>query len=102
MDVTVPVAVPEAVAAGVVDADSAAAPPAAAAPPPVAPLGLPSTRLARLAARTATELAGSADDGGAAGPQVLLSGRALAEVLAAVDASTAANTKKAYRSAWVR
>ena len=43
------------------------------------------------------ELAGPGDP---AGP--VLTEQALADVLAAVDASTAANTKKAYRSDWAR
>ena len=67
-----------------------------------APLVLPSERLARLAELTAAELTGSAT-GGAAGPQVpVLSEEALAGVWAAVDASTAAATKTAYRSDWAR
>jgi site-specific recombinase XerD len=74
------------------------APSAAPQVPPV----LPSERLVRLAELTAARLTEAANDGGSAGPQVLLSERALAEVLAAVDASTAANTKKAYRSDWAR
>ena len=61
---------------------------------------LPSERLVRLAELTAARLTESADDGGSAGPQV--PEQALAEVLAAVDASTAVNTKKAYRSDWAR
>ena len=61
---------------------------------------LPSERLVRLAELTAARLTESANDGGSAGPQV--PEQALAEVLAAVDASTAANTKKAYRSDWAR
>ena len=98
MDVTVPDADPEAVAAGVVDADAHASPPSSAAPqvPPV----LPSERLVRLA-----ELAAAAVDPEAVavwvGPSVL-GERALADVLAAVDASTAVNTKRAYRSDWAR
>jgi len=75
---------------GTLDAGPAAAPPV-----------LPSARLSRLADLTAAELAESATTGGAAGPQVL-SEQALQDVLAAVDASTAANTKKAYRSDWSR
>lgn len=63
---------------------------------------LPSERLTRLAELAAAELKGSANDGGAAGPQVLLSEQAMADVLAAVDASTALNTKAAYRSDWAR
>ncbi|HEY4991568.1 MAG TPA: hypothetical protein VII33_05730, partial [Nakamurella sp.] len=90
MDDTVPDLVPEA----------AAPAPSAAAPQVPAPLVLPSARLARLAELTATELAGSANNGGAAGPQV--PEEALSGVWAAVDASTAANTKKAYRSDWAR
>jgi len=61
---------------------------------------LPSERLVRLAELTAARLTESANDGGSAGPQV--PEQALAEVLAAVDASTAMNTKKAYRSDWAR
>ena len=52
---------------------------------------LPSERLVRLAELTAARLTESANDGGSAGPQV--PEQALAEVLAAVDASTAMNTK---------
>jgi hypothetical protein len=58
---------------------------------------LPSERLTRLA-----ELAASAVDGAVDTGAVVLSDRALADVLAAVDASTAANTKAAYRSDWAR
>jgi len=94
VDDTVPVPVPEAGAAGVVDADSAA-------PPPAAPQVLPSERLTRLAELAATELTESVIDGEAAGPQVL-SDQALKDVLVAVDASTVTNTKKAYRSDWHR
>ena len=102
MDDTVPAAVPEAAVAGAVEADAAAAPPAPVTPASsaAAPQVLPSARLARLAELTATELAGSANNGGAAGPQVPEA--ALAGVWAAVDASTAANTKTAYRSDWRR
>ena len=107
MDVTVPDADPGAVAAGVAAAGAHASPPAPAglAPPTAAlssavPRGLPSERLVRLA-----ELAAAAVDPEAVavsvGPSVL-GERALADVLAAVDASTAVNTKKAYRSDWAR
>ena len=68
------------------------APPAAAAPP-----GLPSQRLVRLA-----ELAAAAVDRADPSGPVLLTGQALADVLAAVDASTAPNTKRAYASDWAR
>ena len=63
---------------------------------------LPSARLTRLAELTAADLQrrdrqrGSCRTAGAAVEQ------ALADVLAAVDASTAANTKAAYRSDWAR
>ncbi|MEP6562955.1 MAG: tyrosine-type recombinase/integrase, partial [Nakamurella sp.] len=70
---------------------------AVAEPVPV----LPSARLDRLADLTAAELTASANGGGAARPPVL-SEQALADVLAAVDASTSVNTKKAYRSDWAR
>ena len=63
---------------------------------------LPSARLARLAELTAAELQAATRNGGPAAPQVLLSEQALADVLAAVDASTAVNTKAAYRSDWAR
>jgi site-specific recombinase XerD len=107
VDVTVPDADREAVAAGVVDADAHASPPAPAALAPphaaqssAAPQVLPSERLVRLA-----ELAAAALDPEAVavsvGPSVL-GERALADVLAAVDASTAVNTKRAYRSDWAR
>ena len=107
MDVTVPDADREAGAAGVVDADAHASPPAPAAlAPPTAALSsaaprvLPSERLVRLA-----ELAAAALDpesvAVSVGPSVL-GEQALADVLAAVDASTAVNTKKAYRSDWAR
>jgi site-specific recombinase XerD len=66
-----------------------------------ASLELPSTRLTRLAELTAADLTTSTGNGGSAAPQVL-SGQAMADVLAAVDASTAANTKKAYASDWAR
>jgi len=68
------------------------APPAAAAPP-----GLPSQRLVRLA-----ELAAAAVDRADPSGPVLLTGQALADVLAAVDASTTPNTKRAYASDWAR
>jgi hypothetical protein len=61
---------------------------------------LPSERLFRLAELTAARLNEAANNGGSARPQV--PEQALAEVLAAVDASTADNTKKAYRSDWAR
>jgi hypothetical protein len=107
VDVTVPDADPEAVAARVVDADAHASPPAPAALAPshaaqssAAPQVLPSERLVQLA-----ELAAAALDPEAVavsvGPSVL-GERAMADVLAAVDASTAVNTKKAYRSDWAR
>ena len=86
--------------AGVVDVvDSAAAPPAPAAPVATAPAPqvLPSERLTRLA-----ELAATALERAETSSPVLLSDQALEDVLAAVDASTAANTKKAYRSDWAR
>jgi site-specific recombinase XerD len=73
--------------------------PAPSAAPQVPPV-LPSERLTRLAELTAARLTEAAHDGGSAGPQV--PEHALAEVLAAVDASTAPNTKKAYRSDWAR
>jgi len=62
---------------------------------------LPSERLTRLAEQAVTELE-QAGPSEAVGSQALLSERALADVLAAVDASTAANTKAAYRSDWGR
>ena len=80
----------------VVDADTdLSAPPSAA--PQAMPV-LPSERLARLAglAATALEVAGTEPTG------PVLSEQALADVLAAVDASTSVNTKKAYRSDWTR
>jgi hypothetical protein len=81
--------------------DTAAVPAPSAAPQvPAVRQDLPSTRLVRLAELTAARLTESADNGGSAGPQVRE--RALADVWAAVDASTAANTKKAYRSDWAR
>jgi len=61
---------------------------------------LPSERLTRLAQLTAAELKGSANNGGTAGSQI--PEQAMADVLAAVDASTAVNTKAAYRSDWAR
>jgi hypothetical protein len=66
--------------------------------------GLPSSRLARLAELTAADLRDASGDLGAAAPQVppVLNEQALADVLAAVDASTAANTKAAYSSDWRR
>ena len=57
---------------------------------------LPSAQLARLAELAAS---GGRDGRRTAG---VLSEQALADVLAAVDASTAANTKTAYRSDWSR
>src|SRR6476469_2712757 len=63
---------------------------------------LPSAQLDRLAELTAAELQDATRNGGPAAPQVLLSEQALADVLAAVDASTAVNTKAAYRSDWAR
>ena len=57
---------------------------------------LPSAQLARLAELAAAEAAT------VAGVAQVLSDQALADVLAAVDASTAANTKAAYRSDWAR
>jgi site-specific recombinase XerD len=62
---------------------------------------LPSTRLSRLAEFSAANLPDATSNGGSAAPQVL-SGQAMADVLAAVEASTAANTKKAYSSDWTR
>jgi len=56
---------------------------------------LPSTRLFRMAELAASALH-EADPSRAAGPPI--PEQALADVLAAVDASTAANTKAAYRS----
>jgi site-specific recombinase XerD len=82
----------------VVDAADIPSAPSSAAPQ-VRPV-LPSERLVRLAELTAARLTESADDGGSAGPQVPK--QALADVWAAVDASTAVNTKKAYRSDWAR
>ncbi len=73
---------------------------AAAPQVPASQVVLPSVRLARLAELTAAEL-GASTNGGAAPPQVL-SEQALADVLAAVEASTAVNTKAAYRSDWAR
>jgi len=64
--------------------------------PDVEPM-VPRARLFRLAELAAAE----AGPSGAAGPQVL-SEQAMADVLAAVDASTAPNTKAAYRSDWSR
>ena len=58
-----------------------------------APQVLPSERLARLA-----ELAATALERAETASPVLLSDQALKDVLVAVDASTAPNTKKAYRS----
>ena len=81
------------------DSAGSAAAPAPSASPQVPPV-LPSERLVRLAELTAARLTESADNGGSVGPQV--PEQALAEVLAAVDASTAVNTKKAYRSDWAR
>jgi site-specific recombinase XerD len=62
---------------------------------------LPSVRLTRLAELTAADLTDATDNGETAARQVL-GGQALADVLAAVEASTAANTKKAYASDWAR
>jgi site-specific recombinase XerD len=62
---------------------------------------LPSTRLTRLAELTAADLTDATDNGETAARQVL-GEQALADVLAAVEASTAANTKKAYASDWAR
>ena len=98
-------------AALTVDADSAPAPPSSAAPAPPAAAPqvpatprvpavrqvLPSERLTRLA-----ELAAAAADPAGATAAVLLSEQAMADVLAAVDASTAPNTKRAYASDWAR
>lgn len=70
---------------------SAAAGAVASNPAPV----LPSERLTRLA-----ELAATALERAETSSPVLLSDQALADVLAAVDASTAPNTKAAYRSDW--
>ena len=79
------------------DAAIGAAP---AGSPPVAVAGedLPSARLARLAelAASALDLAGTDPTG------PVLTGQALADIWAAVDASTAVNTKKAYSSDWAR
>ena len=58
---------------------------------------LPSERLTRLA-----ELAATALERAETASPVLLSDQAIADVLAAVDASTAPNTKAAYRSDWAR
>ena len=58
---------------------------------------LPSERLARLA-----ELAATALERAETASPFLLSDQAMADVLAAVDASTAPNTKAAYRSDWSR
>ncbi len=60
---------------------------------------LPSTRLLRLAELTAAELGTGPVP---VGRTPVLSEQALADVLAAVDASTAVNTKAAYRSDWAR
>ena len=90
---TVHGAVPDAVV-------GAAIPSAPSSSAPQVPPALPSERLLRLAELTAARLTESTDTGGSAGPQV--PEQALAEVLAAVDASTSVNTKKAYRSDWVR
>lgn len=69
---------------------------------PVPPMPeLPSTRLSALAELAAADLTISTNNGGNAAPQVL-SEQALSDVLAAVEASTAANTKKAYGSDWGR
>ena len=69
------------------------------AEPQAAHEDLPSTRLFRLAELAATSLQ-EADPSRTAGPQV--PEQALADVLAAVDASTASATKAAYRSDWAR
>ena len=61
-----------------------------------APGGLPSDQLARLAAAAAHTAAADPGTGS------VLSTEAMARVLAAVDASTAAATKTAYRSDWHR
>ena len=61
---------------------------------------LPSERLLRLAELTASALDPESISV-ELGPS-LLTEQALADVLAAVDASTAVNTKKAYRSDWSR
>ncbi len=60
---------------------------------------LSSARLLRLAELTATDLDSSAVS---TGGTPVLSEQAMADVLAAVDASTASNTKAAYRSDWAR
>jgi len=78
--------------------DRAMVPEAADDPVPV----WPSERSTRLAKLAAGELKGSTHHEGAAEPPVQLSDQAMADVLAAVDASTAANTKVAYRSDWAR
>jgi site-specific recombinase XerD len=68
--------------------------------PAAAPV-LPSVGLARLAQLTAADLADvTGHEGVAAVPA--LSGQALSDVLAAVEASTAVNTKAAYTSDWRR
>ena len=67
--------------------------------PPPAHEALPSTQLFRIAELAATAL-NEADPSGAAGPQI--PEQALADVLAAVDASTSSATKAAYRSDWAR
>jgi len=63
------------------------------------PTALPSAHLKELADLAAAAVQVS-EPAGAAAP--VLSEQALADVLAAVDASTAANTKAAYRSDWAR
>ena len=77
------------------------APGASAAPVPPSP-ELPSTRLHQLAELAAAKLQDVSHNGGVAAPQVRLGEQALSDVLVAVDASTAANTKKAYASDWAR
>ena len=99
MDDTVPDAVPAAVVAGAVEADSAPAPPAAAPQVPAAPRVLPSEQLARLADRAAAALVLPVP---AVDHERALLAEALARVLDAVEAFTATATKKAYRSDWQR
>jgi integrase len=66
---------------------------------PESPAVLPSERLDKLAELAAAALELAVPIGGAA---PVLSEQALADVLAAVDASTATATKAAYRSDWAR